>query len=52
MKYLKTIGELISEKFQNDEEFDDLLNYLLNNFFSHEKVNLLESILSLVLNYC
>ena len=44
MKYLKTIGELISEKFQNDGEFDDLLNYLLNDFFSHEKVGLLEEV--------
>jgi len=44
MKYLKNINELISEKFQNDEEFDDLLNYLLNYFFSHEKVRLLEEV--------
>jgi hypothetical protein len=44
MKYLKTIGELISEKFQNDEEFDDLLNYLLNDFFSHEKSILLKEV--------
>ena len=44
MKYLKNIDELISEKFKSDEEFDDLLNYLLNDFFSHEKVRLLEEV--------
>jgi hypothetical protein len=44
MKYLKNINELISEKFKNDEEFDDLLNYLLNNFFSHEKSILLKEV--------
>lgn len=45
MKYLKNINELISEKFKSDEEFDDLLNYLLNNFFSHEKSKLLKEVL-------
>jgi hypothetical protein len=45
VKYLKNINELISEKFESDQEFDDLLNYLLNNFFSHEKVDLLEEVI-------
>ena len=44
MKYLKNINELISEKFKSDEEFDDLLNYLLNDFFSHEKSILLKEV--------
>ena len=44
MKYLKNIDELISEKFKSDEEFDDLLNYLLNDFFSHEKSILLKEV--------
>jgi hypothetical protein len=44
MKYLKNINDLISENFKSDQEFDDLLNYLLNNFFSHEKVDLLEEV--------
>jgi len=45
MKYLKNINELIYEKFQNDEEFDDLLNYLLKNFFSHGKSKLFEEVI-------